>query len=60
MEHVIYYYRPHKSWYAYWATRELAQLGEAVFAATRDECLIQLGEAKEDRRKLMENKENGQ
>ena len=54
MEYVIYYYRPHRSWYAYWATSELEQLGEAVFAATRDECLIQLGEVKQDRREILE------
>lgn len=55
MEYVIYYHRPHKSWYGYWTTSELEQLGEAVFAASKEDCLILLGEVKEDRRILMEN-----
>lgn len=58
MEYVIYYYRPHQSWYAYWGTDELNQLGEAVFAASREDCLILLGEVKEDRRSLMLEQEN--
>lgn len=58
MEYVIYYYRPHQSWYAYWGTNELSQLGEAVFAASREDCLILLGEVKEDRRSLMHRQEN--
>ena len=57
MEYVIYYYRPHKSWYAYWATSELNQLGEAVFASSKEDCLILLGEVKEDRRSIMHTQE---
>lgn len=54
MEYVIYYHSPHRSWYAYWADSELNQLGEAVFAHGKEECLILLGEAKAECRKLLE------
>lgn len=54
MEYVIYYHHPEASWYGYWADRELNQLGDAVFAYSKEDCLILLGEVKGDRRKLLE------
>lgn len=38
-----YYDRPTKAWWGYWMDAAENQLGEAVFGATRDDVLIQLG-----------------
>lgn len=53
MEYVIYYYKPHRAWYGYWATKELVQVGEAVNAATKEECLIELGRVHGDRLEVL-------
>lgn len=46
MTYHIYYDRPTRTWWAYWMDKQENQLGDAVFAATRDECLIALGSAR--------------
>lgn len=54
MKYVIYYDRPTRSWWAYWTDAEGNQLGDAVFAHDNDDCLIELGAARSNRRELMQ------
>ncbi|AQW88537.1 hypothetical protein pEaSNUABM50_00011 [Erwinia phage pEa_SNUABM_50] len=54
MKYVIYYDRSTKSWWGYWIDENENQLGEAVFEYQKEDCLILLGEVKENRRNLIQ------
>jgi hypothetical protein len=43
MKYTVYYDRESRSWWGYWTTPEGDQVGEAVYAHHRDDCLIELG-----------------
>lgn len=55
MKYTIYYDRTTQSWWAYWTDSQDNQLGDAVFAHNKEECLIELGQVKDSRRKLMQD-----
>lgn len=49
MRCVIYFDRGTRAWWGYWTTRDGDQIGDAISAHSRDECLIELGAVRADR-----------
>ena len=48
MIYQYYYCKEHKCWYAYWTDEKGNQLGDSVFAHTKEQVLIQLGMVKRE------------
>ena len=46
--HNVYYDRPTRCWWGYWADANGCQLIDAVNACSKDECLIELGTVRSD------------
>ena len=49
LEYVIYYDRSSRCWWAYWSDRRGNQVGAAIHAHNRDQCLVELGSVQQDR-----------
>jgi hypothetical protein len=49
MTYHVYYDRPTRSWWGYWQDAQGNQLGDAVFAHSRDDCLLELGAVRSER-----------
>lgn len=50
---VVYYYKPHRFWYGYWADEWMNQVGESLEAVSRDDVLIELGAVRDERVQML-------